>query len=593
MEESAMGDTGEGSRAGSQFGRYQLRRLLGRGGMGEVYEAWDTVKEWPVALKLMSAAYSQDPVFRKRLQREARTAGRLQEPHVVPIRDYGEIDGQLYVDMRLIDGTDLDKLLRRRGPLAPARAVAIVRQIASALDAAHAAGVMHRDVKPANILVAHDDFAYLVDFGIASAATEENLTTAGVVGTYAYMAPERFTADTEVTCRADVYALACVLHECLTGSRPYPACSIEALITAHLMQPIPRPSQARPGVPGTFDQVVARGMAKDPRDRYETAGDLALAAHDALTAADQEQADTILDRSQVASLRDTFPQSGGVVPPAEPTQNTPGATEPGPSVQGAPNPVSYPAFGDWSPWPAYAETQMPDSISGAPGGRTPGPTAPSSWGLLHRGSAGLQAGISALLIVPTLVPFYIASVRLPRLRVRWVIDVLPVELYLVAVVAIWARSNRRRLLAVAVALLGVVVERAASFPYYGSDAFAQPIWRYGIAYFSMILFVAAWGVARRRHPLWLAGLPVGAAILALLIPLTHVIPEAVAVPEVVAVGWPWSFHGSWLFNWVCDIGLFVGCCLVCWAFDVLGNRLRSRGDSGGGAGRRTPPSAAR
>ena len=191
--------------------------------MGEVYEAEDTVKDRIVALKLLPEAVSHDPVFRKRLQREAHSAGRLQEPHVVPIHDYGEIDGVLYVDMRMIDGTDLRKVLKRYGPMTPARAVAIVRQIASALDAAHESGIMHRDVKPENILITRDDFAYLVDFGIANAATDEKLTELGTaVGTYAYMAPERFTND-EVTYRADVYALACVLHECLTGSQPYPA----------------------------------------------------------------------------------------------------------------------------------------------------------------------------------------------------------------------------------------------------------------------------------------------------------------------------------------------------------------------------------
>src|SRR5271169_1123303 len=136
------------SRVGTDFGHYHLRLLLGRGGMGEVYEAEDTRKERVVALKLLPVAMSHDPVFRKRLQREARSAGRLQEPHVVPIHDYGEIDGQLYVDMRLIDGADVATTLRRYGPLSPPRAVAIVRQIGSALDAAHTAGVLHRDVKP-------------------------------------------------------------------------------------------------------------------------------------------------------------------------------------------------------------------------------------------------------------------------------------------------------------------------------------------------------------------------------------------------------------------------------------------------------------
>ena len=209
-----MSDTD--SRAGSDFGHYHLRRLLGRGGMGEVYEAEDTRKDRTVALKLLPPGMSHDPVFRKRLQREARSAGRLQEPHVVPIHDYGEIDGVLYVDMRFIDGTDLRQMLTRYGPLTPARAVAIIRQIASALDAAHESGIMHRDVKPENILITRDEFAYLVDFGIANAATDESLTELGTaVGTYAYMAPERFT-NAEVTYRADIYALACVLHECLT-----------------------------------------------------------------------------------------------------------------------------------------------------------------------------------------------------------------------------------------------------------------------------------------------------------------------------------------------------------------------------------------
>jgi serine/threonine kinase PknH len=292
----------QGSRVGSMFGPYRLTRLLGRGGMGEVYEAEHTVKEWTVAVKLMSDTFSNDPVFRERMKREARIAGRLQEPHVVPIHDYGEIDGQMFLEMRLIEGIDLDSVLKRFGPLTPPRAVAIISQIASALDAAHAAGVMHRDVKPPNVLVTRDDFAYLVDFGIASASTDEKLTQLGTaVGTWKYMAPERFSND-EVTYRADIYALACVLHECLTGAPPYRADSASTLVAAHLMDPIPQPSTARPGIPKAFDTVIARGMAKKPEDRYASAGDLARAAHDALTDPDQDHAADILRRSQEATL---------------------------------------------------------------------------------------------------------------------------------------------------------------------------------------------------------------------------------------------------------------------------------------------------
>lgn len=273
-----MTDSPHNSRVGSRLGPYHLNRLIGRGGMGEVYEAEDTVKGRIVALKLLPDSLSHDPVFRERLQREARAAGQLQEPHVVPIHDYGEIDGILYVDMRLIDGTDLRSVLVADGAMAPPRAVWIVRQVAAALDAAHAAGITHRDVKPENILITADDFAYLVDFGIANAATDRTLTEKGTaIGTYAYMAPERFSSK-PVTAKADVYALACVLHQCLTGEQPFAADSISMLITAHLIEPPPKPSQVRPDIPPAFDAIVAKGMAKDAADRYDTAGEFARAA---------------------------------------------------------------------------------------------------------------------------------------------------------------------------------------------------------------------------------------------------------------------------------------------------------------------------
>lgn len=325
----------QASRAGSMFGPYHLKRLLGRGGMGEVYEAEHTVKEWTVAVKLLSESFSRDPVFRERMKREARTAGRLQEPHVVPVHDYGEIDGQIFLEMRLVEGTDLDSVLKRFGPLTPPRAVAVITQIASALDAAHAAGVMHRDVKPQNILVTADDFAYLVDFGIASATTDEKLTQLGTaVGTWKYMAPERFS-DAEVTYRADIYALACVLFECLTGAPPYRADSAGMLVSAHMMDPIPAPSQRRPDIPKAFDAVIARGMAKRPEDRYASAGDLALAAKQALSHPDQDRAATILRRSQEAAL--------------------PTAVNPDPRLSTAPPPPPYqPAFNTPPPSPARA-----------------------------------------------------------------------------------------------------------------------------------------------------------------------------------------------------------------------------------------------
>jgi serine/threonine-protein kinase len=268
---------------GTPFGRYELIELLGRGGMGEVWKAFDTATQRVVAVKVLPAQLAADPMFEQRFRREAFTAAGLNNPHVVPIHNFGEIDGRLYVDMRLIEGEDLEHTLAH-GALEPERAVKIVEQISSALNAAHRVGLVHRDVKPSNILIAEDDFAYLIDFGIARAASETKLTATGnVVGTWAYMAPERFSTGVS-DARSDIYALACVLYECLTSNRPFPGDSVEQQIAGHLTTPPPRPSISRPEVSQALDAVVTTGMAKDPEDRYSTTTEMARAARKALTA---------------------------------------------------------------------------------------------------------------------------------------------------------------------------------------------------------------------------------------------------------------------------------------------------------------------
>src|ERR1700757_1314588 len=181
--------SGEGD--GTPFGRYRLIEVLGRGGMGEVWRAHDTDTDRIVALKLLPAGLSEDDDFKRRFRREAHAAARLNSPHVIPIHHYGEIDGRLFVNMRLIEGRDLQAVLAD-GPMEPGRAVRIVEGVALALQAAHEVGLLHRDVKPSNILLDRNDFAYLIDFGIARAADETRLTKSGnAIGTFAYIAPER------------------------------------------------------------------------------------------------------------------------------------------------------------------------------------------------------------------------------------------------------------------------------------------------------------------------------------------------------------------------------------------------------------------
>jgi tRNA A-37 threonylcarbamoyl transferase component Bud32 len=265
------------------FGRYRLIDLIGQGGMGQVYRAHDTEIGRDVAIKVLAANLVDERGYRQRFRREAYAVARLNEPHIIPIYDTGEIDGRLYLVMPIVDGIDLHTSLTQHGPMVPEVAVKVIEQVAAALDKAHANGLVHRDVKPSNVLVTPTEFVYLIDFGIAHDESETRITQTGsVLGTIAYMAPERFTTG-HTDARADVYALACVLHECLTGQTPYPGGSLEHVMAGHLTKDPPRPASVNPAVPAAFDAVIAGGMAKDLHQRYQRASDLAAAARSALS----------------------------------------------------------------------------------------------------------------------------------------------------------------------------------------------------------------------------------------------------------------------------------------------------------------------
>ncbi len=266
------------SRLGTRFGPYELNSLIGVGGMGEVYRAYDTIKDRMVAVKVLRAEMAADPNYQERFRRESRVAARLQEPHVIPVHDFGDIDGVLYIDMRLVEGGSLKDELRANGPLDPGRAVSIIAQVAAALDAAHSDGLVHRDIKPENVLLTPDDFAYLVDFGIAHGDGDASMTMTGlIIGSCAYMSAERFSGG-QVGPPADVYSLTCLLYESLTGRPPFETGDLRQLMTAHMFSPPPRPSIMRRGINRSFDDVIAKGMAKAPGERFASAGELTKAA---------------------------------------------------------------------------------------------------------------------------------------------------------------------------------------------------------------------------------------------------------------------------------------------------------------------------
>ena len=301
------------------FGRYRLLEKIGEGGMGRVFRAHDPAMDRHVAVKLLRKDFAADPEYRERFRREALKAAGLTSPNIIPIHDFGDANGQLYIVMPFIDGSTLDDVLRGTGPMHPGRAVHIVEQLAGALTVSHARNLVHRDVKPSNALITSNDFAYLIDFGIAHDASATKLTrTGGVVGSMAYMAPERFTLGT-ADVRADVYSLTCVLHECLTGAQPFPGTSMEQQIAAHLTAEPPRPSRSRHGVPGHLDDVIARGMAKNPDERYQSTRDFAIAARDALSGPRVPAGRPALEGPGVAPLVDpsvaaTAPADHGVLP---------------------------------------------------------------------------------------------------------------------------------------------------------------------------------------------------------------------------------------------------------------------------------------
>jgi predicted Ser/Thr protein kinase len=267
---------------GSALGDFVIESVAGRGGMGVVYRARQRNPERIVALKVISAELADDPQFRTRFQGEAAIAAQIEHPNVIPVYAVGEADGTLYIAMRFVDGMDLRALLARDRALEPARAVLIIDQVARALDAAHARGLVHRDVKPANILVASGDdreHVYLSDFGLSRpVASSHGLTGTGAfIGTIDYVAPEQARGE-RVDARADVYSLGCVLFQTLTGTVPFPVENDLAKLYAHSSQPTPSVLERKPDVPQGFDGVLRRAMAKQPDDRYQSAGDLGRAA---------------------------------------------------------------------------------------------------------------------------------------------------------------------------------------------------------------------------------------------------------------------------------------------------------------------------
>jgi len=343
---------------GDAVGDYRIESVLGRGGMGTVYLATQERLGRKVALKVISPELAEDREFHDRFLRESQVAASLDHPNVIPVHDAGEADGVLYIAMRYVSGPTLSAMLRERGSLPPEEALRIGEQIAGALDAAHAAGLVHRDVKPANVLLAEPGgHAYLCDFGLAKRTASVAVTSAGVfLGTADYSAPEQIDGR-PLDGRADVYSLGCMLFHCLAGRPPYVRDTELAVLHSHLHDPPPSLASVRPDLPPALDSVIARATAKDPDDRYATAGALAGAMRGALGAAQagETRAAPVAKprrsrRRLLLTLLAVLAAAGGIAGGLI-------ATRGGSSTPHSPPPLSLPAFVD------RVETALEESSS--------------------------------------------------------------------------------------------------------------------------------------------------------------------------------------------------------------------------------------
>ncbi len=356
MQRETTRAAGPELRVGEEFAGHRIEGMLGRGGMGVVYQATDLRLNRAAALKVITPALSADDDFRRRFQRESQLAASVKQPNVVTIFQAGEADGLLFVTMELVHGVDLRGLIAQRGRVDLPTASAVVSQTAAALDAAHASGLVHRDVKPANVLIsaAAPLHVYLTDFGLTKrTSSQSGITKTGLfVGTIDYAAPEQIKG-WPVDARADVYALGCVLFEMIAGRPPFRRENEYATMYAHTSEPPPAMSTMAPGVPPALETVVARALAKEPDERYPSAGDMARAVNAAVSG----QAPTQPERTVAI---------GRAAPGAAPAAGT--ATY-APTAPGAPQP--HPVYGYGldpaqtapPPPPSYPTSVLPPSRS--------------------------------------------------------------------------------------------------------------------------------------------------------------------------------------------------------------------------------------
>jgi serine/threonine-protein kinase len=399
---------------GSQVAGYQIVEQIGRGGMAVVYRAFDTRLDRSVALKILAPELARDAAFRQRFLREMRSAAAVDHPHIVPVFDAGDAEGHLYIAMRYVSGQDMRTLLNRERTLPAARTAHIVTQVASALDEAHSHGLVHRDVKPGNMLLGRvagsgqPDHVYLSDFGLSKRSLSQvSITSAGeFLGTLDYMAPEQIESR-QVDGRADQYSLACTAYEMLAGEPPFRREQGLAVMWAQLSTPAPPLTAKRPDLPPAVDEVMAKGLAKTPADRYRACGDFA----DALRAACRIRLDDAVPAApdpagpaptEMAQNRPPSSWPGEETAPTDPNALAEETSPAGPPLRPAASwPPGGPSLRPPDSWPA-----APPPVSSGrypPGGRAPAPR---------------RRGRAAALVIGVIVVLAIAGVAVGLLRSR-------------------------------------------------------------------------------------------------------------------------------------------------------------------------------